>query len=294
MTKKDKIAYGKLYSKFNAKFERYALAFFIKTLREQSKNLKGLMVQYPLEYVLANLNTIIQESTFQNAFNEFYQNAGEKFLKFHSLDLSIKKDKDPTQDQINSINISFRNAEKIAELAKIAQSAEVGQKVTKITDYTRKIIKETIENGIAANKTKRDIARGILDKTGGNISKERALTIARTETTFISSKTAEINIQDSPFEVIKTWIPVADGKTRPDHLAMFSHKSIPKDAMFNVGGVEMKYPGDYAGGAENCVNCRCGIVYTPVKPDNPLIDSSTGSLLSNLVIGQILTELFSN
>lgn len=294
MTKKDKIAYSKLYNKFNARFERYALAFFIKTLRKQMDELKRLIAQYPLEYISFNLNTVIQESTFQDAFNEFYQKAGLKFLKFHSLDLSVKKDKDPTQESINAINIAFRDAEKIAELAKIAQSAEVGQKVSKITEHTRKIIKETIEQGIAANRTKQQIAKEIFDKTGGNIAKKRALVIARTETTFISSKTAEINIQDSPFKMLKTWIPVSDMRTRPDHLAMFSHKAIPKEELFNVGGVLMKYPGDYAGGAANCCNCRCAIVYTPVKPDNPFIDSSTGNLLSNLLIGQILNELFSN
>lgn len=295
MTKKDKIAYGKLYSKFNARIERYALAFFIKVLKEQSASIRGLLNEYPLEYLLANLNTLIQESVFQNEFDKFYQEIGEKFLKFHSIDLSIKKDKDPLQGVTNAINISFRNAEKIAELAKISQSAEVGQKVSKITEHTQKLIRETIEQGIADNKTKPQIAKEIQSKTGGAIAKKRALVIARTETTFISSKAAEINIQDSPFKMLKTWIPVNDIlRTRPDHLAMFSHETIPKDEMFNVGGVSMKYPGDFAGGAANCVNCRCGIVYTPVKPDNPLIDSSTGSLLSNLVIGQILSELFSD
>lgn len=294
MTKKDKIAYGKLYSKFNARIERYALAFFIKVLKEQSKDLKQLIEQYPLEYISFNLNFIIQESVFQNAFNEFYQKVGEKFLKFYSLDLSIKKDKDPTQGAINAINLTFRNADKIAELAKISQSAEVGQKVSKITEHTRKIIKETIEQGIASNKTKPQIAKEIQSKTGGVIAKKRALVIARTETTFISSKAAEINIQDSPFKMMKTWIPVSDMRTRPDHIAMFSHKAIPKDEMFNVGGISMKYPGDYAGGAANCCNCRCAVVYTPIRNENPLIDNSTGGLLSNLVIGQILDELFNN
>jgi Phage Mu protein F like protein len=294
MTKKDKIAYGKLYSKFNARIERYALAFFIKVLKEQSTSIRELIDKYPIEVMPLYLNELIKESVFQNAFNKFYQEIGEKFLKFHSLDLSVKKDKDPLQGATNAINISFRNAEKIAELAKISQSAEVGQKVSKITEHTRKLIRETIEQGIASNKTKPQIAKEIQSKTGGAIAKKRALVIARTETTFISSKAAEINIQDSPFKMLKTWIPVSDMRTRPDHIAMFSHKPIPKDEMFNVGGVSMKYPGDFAGGAANVCNCRCAILYTPVKPDNPLIDNSTGSLLSNLVIGQILSELFSD
>ena len=292
MTKKEKIAYGKVYSKFNARIERYAYSFFYKVLKKQVQNLKQAIDFYPIEVLALQIDREISEQAFIDGYKEFYEKAGKAFLKFHAAQykITLKKDKDPTA----AINIAFRDAEKIAELAKIAQSLEIADRITKVTDYTRKIIKDTIERGIEGNLTKPQIAKEISLRTTGAIAKKRAVLIARTETTYISSRAAEINVQDSPFKLQKTWIPVSDMRTRPDHLSMFSHKSIPKDEMFNVGGISMKYPGDYAGGAANVCNCRCGIVYTPVKPDNPLIDSSTGSLLSNLVIGQILTELFSN
>ena len=33
------------------------------------------------------------------------------------------------------------------------------------------------------------------------------------------------------------------------------------DEKFNVGGAEMDFTGDPAGGAKNVINCRCVIIY---------------------------------
>ncbi len=294
MTQKDKIAFAKVYSKFNARIERYALSFFYKTLKKQVVGLKELIDTYPIEVVPFYLNSIVKEETFKVALDEFYQKAGKAFLKFHASQfaLTIKKDKDPTQQAIDNINLAFRDAEKIAELAKIAQTSEIADRVTKVTGYTQKLIKDTIERGISENKTKPQIAKEINLRTGGVIAKKRALVIARTETTFISSKAAEINIQDSPFKIQKTWIPVKDMRTRPDHLEMLSKKPIGKDELFNVGGVQMKYPGDPSGGAANVCNCRCAIFYAPVPNQETPLSQVGGGVLSDLLIGQILGELF--
>ena len=288
MTKKEKIAYGKVYSKFNSRIERYALSFFFKVLKSQSKVIKSLLNEYPVEYLLNQLNNVIQEETFKKAFDEFYPKVGKTFLKFHKeqFDLSLKKDKNP----VDAINVSFRDAEKIAELAKISTLPEVADKVTKITQHTRNIIRETIEKGIAANKTKKQISDEIQSKTGGIIAKKRALTIARTETTFINSKAAEINIQDAPFKLDKVWIPANDMRTREAHLNMLGHKPIKKEELFNVGGEQMAYPCDPRGSAANVVNCRCAIVYMPSANQEQVLPQ-TGAI-SNLLISQLLAELF--
>lgn len=295
MTQKDKIAFSKIYSKFNARVERYALTFFYKTLKKQVQGLSQLIDTYPIEVVPSRLNDVVREETFKNDFAKFYQKVGEKFLKFYAaqFQLSVKKDKDPLSTAVAGINVAFRDAAKIAELAKVAQSLEVADKVTKITEHTRKLIKETIERGIADNKTKPDIAKEIASKTSGAIAKKRALVIARTETTYISSKAAEINVMDSPFELEKTWIAVRDMRTRQDHLEMIGKKPVKKDEFFSVGGVAMRYPGDPSGGAANCVNCRCAILYAPIaEQSSTTAQTSMNNLLSSTIISQLLNELF--
>lgn len=294
MTNKQKIEFGKIYNKFNAQIERYALKFFYQTLKKQSKGLKEVIDTYPIESVPFRLDGIIENKTFEDAFDEFYGKVGKTFLAFYEKyqDFHKKKDRD-LSGATEALSIAFRDAAKIAELAKVSKSPEVGGKVTKITTYTRKLIVETIQKGIEDNKTKPQIAREIASKTSGQIAKQRALTIARTETTFIASKAAEININQSPFKMQKEWIPVSDNRTRPDHLSMMGHKPIGKDELFNVGGVQMKYPGDPSGGAANCCNCRCAIFYSPIIEEGNTVsqNSSVGSLISNAVIADLLSEL---
>ena len=288
MTKKEKIAYGKIYSKFNARIERYAYSFFFKVLKKQVQNLKQLIDFYPIEALSSVIDREITSQAFIEGYNEFYPKAGKAFLKFYDTQFkqTIKKDKDPIQ----ALNIAFRDAEKIAELGKIATSLEITERITKITEHTQKIIKDTIERGIENNLTKTQIAKQITERTTGTIAKKRALLIARTETTYISSKAAEINVQDSPFKLQKTWIPVSDMRTRPDHLDMLTKKPVLKDETFNVGGVQMKYPGDPAGGAANCCNCRCSILYSPV-PNQSFSESSDFEPLSNLISSSVLSEI---
>jgi len=81
-------------------------------------------------------------------------------------------------------------------------------------------------------------------------------------------------------------------RTRPDHLGMLSKKPIPKNDLFNVGGVLMKYPGDPAGGAANVCNCRCAIVYTPTPNQENISQTAGSNIISNILIGQILGDLF--
>lgn len=65
----------------------------------------------------------------------------------------------------------------------------------------------------------------------------------------------------------KEWLGTPDDRIRPSHLEAYENYRqggtpgpIPLDDYFIVDGKPMLYPGDAAGGAENCVNCRCSIV----------------------------------
>ena len=61
----------------------------------------------------------------------------------------------------------------------------------------------------------------------------------------------------------KQWIATADARTRADHAAMLGSKPIPRDALFSVGGTQMRFPGDPAGGAAQICRCRCVVSYVP-------------------------------
>ena len=56
----------------------------------------------------------------------------------------------------------------------------------------------------------------------------------------------------------KIWISARDNRVRPHHKEI-NQVIIPIGDKFNVGGQFMDHPGDKAGGANECCNCRCAV-----------------------------------
>jgi len=295
MTRKEKIEYWKRYSKINNKLERFAYKSILNVFKKQGIEFTNVANEFSFEYALNRLNDIIKQSDFQSFFDDYYFKAGQMLLKFYNDELK-KQVQQMQSKNIQPINIGFRDKQKIEELGRISQRDDVGHKITSITDYTRTLIRNAITQSINDNLPKRDMAKKIFDITQGQIGKKRGLLIARTETTFISSVSAEINIQGNGFKMNKIWIATADARTREAHLAMLNSEAIGQDELFTVGGVKMKYPGDWAGGAENCCNCRCAIAYIPAPLEEQNIPQSnnteSGNALSNAVLSSLIAQLF--
>lgn len=289
MTNKEKIQFWKEFQKLNNKAERYSYKNILKVFQKQGSEILRMGNELSFEYVLTRLNDLILESDLQLFFDDFYMKAGKLLLPFYEAQLKKQLTKN-----VNTINIAFRNQEKINELAKVSTRDDVGHKITSITDYTRTLIRTAITKGISDNLTKKDIASAIRDITSGSISKKRGLLISRTETTFISSITAQINANSTGFKMNKVWIATNDSRTRDAHLEMLNHKPIPQNENFIVGGKEMLYPGDWKGGPENCCNCRCAIAYVPQPIENqdmPKITNRTTDIASALLLQELLTQI---
>ena len=66
--------------------------------------------------------------------------------------------------------------------------------------------------------------------------------------------------------MFKQWVAVNDTRTRSTH-SEANGQRVHMDEKFNVGGAEMDYAGDPAGGAKNVINCRCVIIYADEEDD---------------------------
>lgn len=123
----------------------------------------------------------------------------------------------------------------------------------------KRLIDRAFENG---EDEQRVIAAALKAK---QLSAFRADTIARTETHAAATFAAQMTVQDMAAEVgvttVKTWAPVIDERTRPDHAAMEGQPAIGMSESFNVGGVMMDRPGDPSAPAEQVINCRCVCLY---------------------------------
>lgn len=139
-----------------------------------------------------------------------------------------------------------------------------------ITDTTRKDLVALILQAQQEDLDSSLIIRLIRDKLGNQISRSRAMTIARTEVhnaaTFASLESSKVLNDDLDLGMKKIWLAVDDSRTRPEHNAV-DDKTIDMDEDFIVGGARMSRPSDPRGGASQVINCRCALGYETEELD---------------------------
>ncbi|MDV3982805.1 hypothetical protein CMT48_17195 [Elizabethkingia anophelis] len=101
-----------------------------------------------------------------------------------------------------------------------------------------------------------------------NFYRWQAMRIARTETTFAMNAAKEIAVDESGLVVEKVWVHGHPKQSRVDHLAMDGRTVAGNENFKLPSGVEMKYPGDKAGGPKECINCTCTFSYKPKRDEN--------------------------
>lgn len=77
-----------------------------------------------------------------------------------------------------------------------------------------------------------------------------------------------------PEQMQKEWIASFDDRTRDTH-SEADGQIVMANNTFLVGGQQMMFPGDPAGGAAEVINCRCSIAYIPIEGAQTIDDVST-------------------
>ena len=145
------------------------------------------------------------------------------------------------------------------------------QKISLITNTTRRLITQIIATNIAEGIALPAIASQIKEFMRGAFTRNRSRIIARTETHNASSYanhiiTKEQNVPNQQ----KRWISTNDGRTRSHH-SNLNGTTIPIDEDFIVPyrgiNYRMSYPSDPRGGPANIINCRCVLAYIVPEDD---------------------------
>jgi len=303
MTRNETILLGKEYQKMLSKIEKKGYRLFLLALQKSASKVLPYFNIYGGYSTNINIDSLVDSEIIKDAYFRFYK-AAISIALVDSTKIQIKavQGRFSKVEAIDNINIGFRNAELIKHVSDIADKMALAENVVGVSDYTKKLIKDTITKGLADNKSEVQIARDISNVTKGRISKMRALRISRTETTSASSEATKILSDNIPFEQNKIWIPRLDGRERPEHGAMLGMKPIPKKELFIIGGEDLEYPGDSSHGASasNLVNCRCSVHYIPIEPkeeevifDTPQPKKTILSSLKLFLSQLLLADLFS-
>lgn len=146
----------------------------------------------------------------------------------------------------------------------------MGQRVTRINDTTRKRIQETIAIGNNLGLTTEKMAQFLRQRIG-TFNRYRSTMIARTEiaeaANIAKEKSSEDWEQETGENLYKMWIHRYAKTPRHWHEYLDNNRAIPKPEKFVVTNpktgntVLMDKPHDPAGGAENSVNCSCVVTY---------------------------------
>jgi uncharacterized protein with gpF-like domain len=96
------------------------------------------------------------------------------------------------------------------------------------------------------------------------LTRARARLIARTETVAAANAASHVAALDTGLKMRKIWISARDHRVRLHHAEVNQHV-VDMNQTFTVGYTQMKFPGDKAGGANECVNCRCTHAFIPVR-----------------------------
>lgn len=128
-----------------------------------------------------------------------------------------------------------------------------------IQQTTKDQLAKALQDGLDAGEHSRGIAKRVKDVLGGDNAKERAATIARSETTNAmgaGQHEARLELADEGVIDGKEWFSTYDGVTRPTHAtADGQQRGVDED--FEVGGHAARWPGDSNLPANQRINCRC-------------------------------------
>lgn len=240
------------------------------------KILKALKAQY-LEF-LGNLKNgekdtmLISSSGIAHVLKEVYLDSRHYGLLIYSQlpKAPAKKKAAPlgfNDSFIQMINDYFQN-----EILKVSEW---------ITQTTRDLISEIMQQatteGWSLNKIEDEITT-----QSDEITQARARLIARTETVTASNKASFFGAAKTGLLMKKKWLSAHDNRVRPDH-RFADGVTVDMTNYFMVGSSEMLVPGAriQANGlptpAREVVNCRCVVLYQPVRVNGALVEHDYGN-----------------
>lgn len=126
----------------------------------------------------------------------------------------------------------------------------------------RKILEKIVEEGLGEEQG----AIRLQQLLGDNYARFAATRVVRTEVHTAVNRATQLSTvattNETGIKFNKVWISTEDSRTRPTHDAA-DGQTVPTEKPFIVGGVELMYPGDPDGPANEIINCRCQALYEP-------------------------------
>jgi hypothetical protein len=139
-------------------------------------------------------------------------------------------------------------------------TTEAAASVKAITATTRRIVRAVLSEAAEAGDSVQVAARKLRDKVAA-VSKDRAVSIVRTELVSAGNFGSLLGAQATGLKLEKWWLATPDARTRQTHASANGQGAPLQDGFFVVGGEMCRYPGDPMLSAGERVRCRCAVAY---------------------------------
>jgi SPP1 gp7 family putative phage head morphogenesis protein len=250
-----KLAYWRAYERQREAFYGWARKQIAKQFKSELADVLRQMNGDEVE--LSHLNDAIarQRAAWRKLLESIWLRVGQEFGKRTEQALLPEK---------SSAGIETKSVEDVwfAAVRDYIRS-KVGERVVQILATTKDLIKEQIREGIEAGEGVYQLRKRIDALYLDEIIPHRSEVIARTEVVGASNAASREAARATGLELTHEWVATADDRVRPSHEDA-SGQIVPLDEPFIVGGEEMMFPGDPAGGDE-AINCRCVEVYATAR-----------------------------
>ena len=226
-------------------------------------NTQELANNYYPEF-LKEIRDIMRKTVKEFGFS-LREDLQKKGLNF-GVDLEIKEITDPrVNDKLKEINTQFQESATFF----IANESETQARYITETN-AKEVLTAISQEEIKFNTQKalpewiiiaRNVKINLLDKSQARSELIASQVVGLTESWTRQEEgelidESELEIDDNPIEVLKTWVAILDNKTRATHAeADFQQVNVSDD--FFIGGNRAKFPRDPNLPAEESINCRC-------------------------------------
>lgn len=262
------------YAKQNARYERSGVAHFKKAVLTALAPAVVYASTHGAQAALSNLDTLVDRRVIQQSFIDFYVYVGKAHYQWAEADVKTRLPQEKQKRGIPLIDVgsadsgfgaNFFNPDWLRRLKNLVYSLDVAKRVSSVTNTIKKKLRAVLGRAVKEEVRPSAIARRINEEMGDKWSEERAKLIARTETTYIANAAAKESAYESVkglgIKLDKIWIHTQDERVRDTHWK--NPDPIRAEEKFTIGDKRMDFPGDPAGGAAECCNCRCTVAYLP-------------------------------
>ncbi|QJB39736.1 hypothetical protein HF324_18480 [Chitinophaga oryzae] len=250
------------FNAFQQRKEAQYQKLFYNLIRRQAMRVADYVVQHGADAAAVNINLLVPTVEVQSLLRRLYTDVGVNWanIEYANIEEHTKSWAQPVRCKRFGFNAIWEG------ILNLFFTQKAGEKITKITETTRKWLIGMISAGRAAGMGAEQIARSMRDDK--QVPLARARVISRTETVAAANFGGMTAARQSKLKMNKRWVNSQDKRVRETHRdedeGGVGGEVRPLEEPFSNG---LMHPGDPSGSAEEVIQCRCIVSMRPARDE---------------------------